>query len=381
MSVVCRSFDKLPFGANPPSHFLQDRLVKLGRFLSSVAFFRAVCLTMDFSVVSTKGRPMMHYKRKLFTKSKETRSADGLKIKVYWSCSKRGCRGSVNYAQTLDPDNPDHESIFSDISEREHNDLCTTTSVDILHRIARSDIIKQAATGASLGTVRAAVLDPLLLSHPTVAQTMQSAVSLQSSYSRAARASLPPTPPSGQMDQPFLVQFQTTVNGDQFLMFQENFSSANSDVNDSTILVFCTESFFREFCAASTIFVDGTFSACPATFSKYLALLTVRGSNGRFIPAMHCFLTGSTEDMYTRLFSLIKAKAEQLEIGLNWQRAVADYDTHLVNALRLSFPLMKVDGSHYHFIIAVHTVAYNLLKVRTSRTFLSYLLPPFFPVV
>ena len=64
---------------------------------------------------------MMHYKRKLFTKSKETRSADGLKIKVYWSCSKRGCRGSVNYAQTLDPDNPDHESVFSDISEREHN--------------------------------------------------------------------------------------------------------------------------------------------------------------------------------------------------------------------------------------------------------------------
>ena len=312
----------------------------------------------------------MHYKTKLFTKSKETRSADGLKSKFYWSCSKRGCRGSVNYARTIDQDNPESEGIFSDIVEREHNDLCTTTSFDIIHRIARSEIIKQAATGASLGTVRAAVLDPLLLLYPTAGQTMQTAVNLQSSYSRAARAALPPLSPAGLMTQPFPVQFQTTIATEQFLMFQENFASTPDSVNDSTILAFCTVPFFTAFCAVKTVFIDGTFNIAPTGFSRYLSLLSTQGTYGRFIPAMHCLLTGCTEEFYSRLFALIKSKAAELQIEIQWETVVADYDPVLVNAFRVCFPLVEMQGCHFHFIAAVYKVAYSLLKVRES--FLPY---------
>jgi MULE transposase domain len=306
---------------------------------------------------------MMHYKSKLFTKSKETRSADGLKSKVYWSCSKRGCRGAVYYAHTIDPDASDHEGVYSDIVEKDHNDLCTTTAVDIIHRIARTEIISQAATGASLGAVRAAVLDPLLLLHPVAGQTMPAAASLQSSYSRAARASLPPVPPPGLMTQPFPVQFQTTNAGEPFLMFQENFSS--DDSNDCTILIFCTMPFFRTFCEASTIFIDGTFTTCPLGFSKFLSFLTVHGSSSRFIPAMYCLLAGSSTEFYQRIFSLIKSKAEELDIPMQWNTVVADYDDSMIEAIQSSFPAVAVQGSHFHFTSAVYKVAYSLLNVRT----------------
>lgn len=327
---------------------------------------------MDFSVRSTKGRPMMHYKSKLFTKSKETRSADGLKSKVYWSCSKRGCRGSMYYAHTIDPDIPNHEGVYSDIVEKDHNDLCTTTSVDIIHRIARSEIISQAATGASLGAVRAAVLDPLLLLNPVAGQTMQTATSLQSSYSRAARASLPLIPPAGLMTQPFPVQFQTTNTGENFLMFQENFSSTSDDTYDCTILIFCTIPFFRVFCEASTIFIDGTFTACPVGFSKYFSFLTVRGASGKFIPAIHCLLAGSSAEFYDRTFSLLKAKAEELDIPMQWKTVVADYDLQLRDSLRSSFPTVLVQGSHFHYTSAVYKVAYSLLNVRYTSPCVFY---------
>ena len=319
---------------------------------------------MDFSVLSTKGRPMMHYKSKLFTKSKETRSADGLKSKVYWGCSKRGCRGAVYYAHTIDPDTPDDVGIYSDIVEKDHNDLCTTTAVDIIHRIARTEIIRHAATGASLGAVHAAVLDPLLLLHPVASQTMPTATSLQSSYSRAARASLPPVPSAGFMTQPFPAQFQTTNNGEPFLMFQENFSSMSDNNNDCTILIYCTIPFFRTFCEASTIFIDGTFTTCPFGFSKFLSFLTAHGSGNRFIPAMFCLLAGSSTEFYHRIFSLLKSKAEELNIPMQWDTVVADYDFPMIEAIQSVFPAVLVQGSHFHFTSAVYKVAYSLLNVR-----------------
>jgi MULE transposase domain len=161
-------------------------------------------------------------------------------------------------------------------------------------------------------------------------------------------------------------------------MFQENFASTPDGANDSTILVFCTVPFFTAFCAVKTIFIDGTFNIAPTGFSRYLSLLSTQGTYGRFIPAMHCLLTGCTEDFYGRLFALIKSKAAELQIEIQWEIVVADYDPILVNAFRVCFPLVEMQGCHFHFIAAVYKVAYSLLKVRES--FLPYLtillLPP-----
>lgn len=321
---------------------------------------------MDFSVVSTKGRPMMHYKNKLFTKSKETRNADGIQSKVYWSCSRRGCRGSVNYARVVNPDNPEDGGIITNIIEREHDDLCTTTSVDIFHRIARSEIIRQAASGASLGTVRAAVLDPLLALNPLAGATMQSAASLQSSFSRAARAALPPIPAVGNMDQLIIpLDFQLTGGSEQFLMFHDNSSSEGSGSSDCTILAFCTFSFFQALCDATTVFIDGTFMICPAGFEQYLTLHTLRGPSSRLIPGMYCLLTNKSDFIYNRLFVMIMAKAAEMDIAIRWQFAVTDYEPGLERALLSVFSSSIIRrGSHFHFTIAVYKFIHNILGVR-----------------
>lgn len=324
---------------------------------------------MDFSVVSTKGRPMMHYKNKLFTKSKETRNADGIQSKVYWSCSRRGCRGSVNYARVVNPDNPEDGGIITNIIEREHDDLCTTTSVDIFHRIARSEIIRQAASGASLGTVRAAVLDPLLALNPLAGATMQSAASLQSSFSRAARAALPPIPAVGNMDQLIIpLDFQLTGGSEQFLMFHDNSSSEGSGSSDCTILAFCTFSFFQALCDATTVFIDGTFMICPAGFEQYLTLHTLRGPSSRLIPGMYCLLTNKSDFIYNRLFVMIMAKAAEMDIAIRWQFAVTDYEPGLERALLSVFSSSIIRrGSHFHFTIAVYKFIHNILGVRMKE--------------
>ena len=328
---------------------------------------------MDFSVVSTKGRPMMHYKNKLFTKSKETRNPDGIQSKVYWSCSRRGCRGSVNYARIVNPDNPEDGGIVTNIVEREHDDLCTTTSVDIFHRIARSEIIRQAASGASLGTVRAAVLDPLLTLNPLAGATMQSAASLQSSFSRAARAALPSIPAVGQMAQLIVpLDFQLTSSGEQFLMFHDNSSSTGNGSCDCTILAFCTSSFFQTLCDATTVFIDGTFIICPAGFEQYLTLHTLCGPSGRLIPAMYCLLTNKTDFMYNRLFAMIMAKAAEMGIAVRWQFAFTDYEPGLERALLsvISSSIVR-RGCHFHFTIAVYKFIHKILGVRMKESILT----------
>lgn len=313
---------------------------------------------------------MMHYKNKLFTKSKETRNVDGIQSKVYWSCSRRGCRGSVNYARSVDPNNPEDGGIITNIIEREHDDLCTTTSVDIFHRIARSEIIRQAASGASLGTVRAAVLDPLLALNPLAGATMQSAASLQSSFSRAARAALPSIPAVGNMSQLIVpVDYQVRAGGEQFMMFHDYTTSSENGSSDSTILAFCTTNFFHALCDASTVFIDGTFNICPAGFEQYLTLHTLRGPCSRLIPAMYCLLTSKSDVIYNRLFALIRSKAAELGIPVQWQVAVTDYEPGLVRALSSVFSSSIVRrGSHFHFTIAVYKFVHNILGVRAKET-------------
>ena len=327
---------------------------------------------MDFTVTSTKGRPMMHYKSKLFTKSKETRNADGVQSKIYWSCSRRGCRGSVNYSRALDPNNPNDAGIISNIVEREHDDLCTTTSVDIFHRIARSEIIRQAASGATLGAARAAVLDPLLAVNPLAGATMQSAASLQSSFSRAARAALPSIPDVGHMNTLNIpLEFQIRSDGEQFLMFQDNSSSEQDNFENCTILVFCTVSFFHALCEASTIFINGTFNICPTGFEQFLTVHTLRGPSSRLIPAMYCLLTNKSDHIYNRLFVMIREKAIELGIYVRWETAVTDYEPGLIRALSNTFNGVMRRGCHFHFTIAVYKFVHTVLGVSTYLLFLT----------
>lgn len=106
----------------------------------------------DFSTISTKGKPLLKFRNKLFVCKKKTRNAEGQIIKCYWCCSSEACTGALNYSidvnDVLANELGTGGGIHDIVQTKDHViDWCKVTNNDIVRRVARTNVISQARLG------------------------------------------------------------------------------------------------------------------------------------------------------------------------------------------------------------------------------------------
>ena len=147
---------------------------------------------------------------------------------------------------------------------------------------------------------------------------MPTASSLKSAFSRA-QLTLLPVLPENALDINIPFEYSTILvdnNAERvnFLMFNYSYPSAIGGPNDSTVLVFGTDTLFRQL----TVYMDGTFRICPPQFYQVFTIHIFPHDSRRLIPCMYCLLTGKTEMIYSKLFASFKEKAIQMNLENKW---------------------------------------------------------------
>lgn len=108
---------------------------------------------LNFGTLSTKGKPLLKYNNKLYSKTKFASNEDGEIHKCYWSCVNvgRGCTAKVRYSIDQHLAGANHDGMSAgiiDIVASDHDDeYCSTNADDIIKINARNDILVKATEG------------------------------------------------------------------------------------------------------------------------------------------------------------------------------------------------------------------------------------------
>ncbi|KAL1245829.1 PKS-NRPS hybrid synthetase cheA [Trichinella spiralis] len=108
---------------------------------------------------------------------------------------------------------------------------------------------------------------------------------------------------------------------------------------------------------------------------------------GKLVPVVYCLCTGKDIGTYRYIFQALIDKAAVLEVDLNPDTIICDFETALIPAIRGYFPNTRVQGCYFHFCQAVHRKVGELgLKTRyrqheeTKRKIRMLLATAFLPV-
>ena len=165
----------------------------------------------------------------MISSGKIARNHEGVINNCYWYCVTTACKASLRYSINTQHPNLDanHDGlgpgIVNIVFATDHShDVCIVTPNDISKRIARTEIINQAAAGKFviskfdpfiamifiiiliahalyyvgelLNTAYGRVINPIFINNPELAGVMSTAHSLKSAYSRSRLAHIPPLP-------------------------------------------------------------------------------------------------------------------------------------------------------------------------------------------
>ncbi|KRX70386.1 hypothetical protein T06_14717 [Trichinella sp. T6] len=141
------------------------------------------------------------------------------------------------------------------------------------------------------------------------------------------RAKRFPRLPEHRHDLVLADQFKTTKSGEDFLLCQSN---------SRHILIFATGTNIRLLAACRTWGMDGTFKIVPQWYQQ---LFTIHAFvAGKLVPAVYCLCTGKDIGKYGYIFQALIDKAAVLEVDLNPDTIICDFETDLIPAIRGYFP-------------------------------------------
>ena len=140
---------------------------------------------------------------------------------------------------------------------------------------------------------------------------------------------------SSEMDIP--EGLKLTTHGEQFLLFDSGKGSS------SRMLIYSTQTNLDLLHRSELWFADGTFKTVPEIFYQ---LYTIHAfSNGRVFPCVYALLSDKKEETYNSFFLQLNS----LKTGLNPVHFSVDFEQAAINAIRVSFPLTKINGCFFHF--------------------------------
>ena len=100
-----------------------------------------------------------------------------------------------------------------------------------------------------------------------------------------------------------------------------------------------------------TLYIDCTFKTCPKLFTQ---VFTIHCLVENFVvPLVYVLLADKSCKTYFEMFNCLRAEMANHMLGLNPRRIVSDFESALIEAVRLQFPNTLHAGCHFHFAQAV----------------------------
>ena len=132
-------------------------------------------------------------------------------------------------------------------------------------------------------------------------------------------------------------EWAETCDGETFLM--------PNSTND--LLIFSTNSNLQRLSECNTIYVDGTFKTCPKLYAQ---VYTIHGLyHGWIIPLVYALLTDKTSATYYKFFNRVREAMAGLRLVFNPSKIMSDFESGLIETVKLVFPSVNHLGCHFHF--------------------------------
>jgi hypothetical protein len=143
------------------------------------------------------------------------------------------------------------------------------------------------------------------------------------------------------------VQYQQTLNGEQFLVFDSGVG------DDNRLIIFASQMCLRLLAGSDNWFCDGTFKVCPDVFYQ---LYTIHALvNGRVFPCVYGLLPNKTQNTYSRFFNEVW-RSSILLIDPNASvplEMLFDFEIGAQNAARTVFNGIDVKGCFFHLCSSI----------------------------
>lgn len=138
-------------------------------------------------------------------------------------------------------------------------------------------------------------------------------------------------------------RFKKTLDGGDFLL-------ATVAVHGGNVLIFSTHENLRRLSTAKIWMLDGTFGTAPDGFKQIYSILGSVGTGDatRYLPLVYMFLPNKSEDTYTRALEEVSNLAETLDLELDPEVAVTDFERAAINAIGTVFPDCRRQGCFFH---------------------------------
>ena len=146
--------------------------------------------------------------------------------------------------------------------------------------------------------------------------------------------------PESRTDVHFEGEWTKTASGEDFLM-------AEDGEGEDRLIMFATEVNIKLLCEAQPSMFDGTFQTCPRLFYQIFTIHAFK--NGRQFPLVNALLPNKSQATYVRVLELEKQKADSLQVSLEPQIVLSDFELAIKQAVELSFPTTDFRGCYYHF--------------------------------
>ena len=153
---------------------------------------------------------------------------------------------------------------------------------------------------------------------------------------RQTNENLPPLPASIAAIPVLPVEYQTTLSGQQFLLYD----SGVGDVN--RIFVFGSPDGVSLLQRSGNWFCDGTFKVVPEIFYQLYTVHALTGTN--VFPCIYALLPNKTQVTYNRLFRELSAVTN----GASPTSVLMDFEKAALNAFEVVHPNTEIVGCFFH---------------------------------
>ncbi|XP_062591979.1 uncharacterized protein LOC134253475 [Saccostrea cucullata] len=165
----------------------------------------------------------------------------------------------------------------------------------------------------------------------------------KSTLYRARRKQTPPLPKT-LTDIKLEGKWTETETGQQFLLLDDTFLNTR-------IITYATTDNLGDLAASETFFCDGTFYTCPSLFHQ---IFSIHVRIDDVMTSNVCpLLPGKSQAIYTRFFSTLQEKINDLGLQFCPTSALTDFETVIHNSIRQVFPGINTKGCFFHFTQAV----------------------------
>ena len=125
-----------------------------------------------------------------------------------------------------------------------------------------------------------------------------------------------------------------------------DFLQADDGLEDK-ILLFATDNAIERLCSSREVFVDGTLYTCPRLFCQLFTLQVE--AYGKVLPMAFAFLPDKSQNVYQRLFGILKNRAQALGQEFSPAAVRSDFEQAIISAVRHEFPYPRITGCLFHY--------------------------------